>query len=56
MHKLALSIIFISSFSILAGCSPDHGHSHDNGHNHDQSYTQETDAQKDQKTHKNSIK
>jgi len=55
MRKFALSIVFVSGFSLLAGCSHDHNH-HDGGHSHDHSDTQDTDTQKDKKTHQNTIK
>jgi len=53
MHKLALSIVFVSGFALLAGCSPDH---HDSGHNHDHSDTQNIDTQKNKTAHQNIIK
>jgi len=54
MRKFALSIVFASGFALLAGCS--HDHHDDGGHSHDHSDTQDTDTQKDKKTHQNTIK
>jgi len=56
MHKLAVSIVLVSSLTIFVGCSSDHGHSHESGHNHDKSDALETNTQKDKKAHQNIIK
>jgi len=53
MRKFALSIVFVSGFALLAGCSHDH---HDIGHSHDHSDAQDTDTQKDKKTHQSTTK